>query len=54
MPFDFVIALSLIVVLATLAGLVYAVRFVMQHIARDSECARQENLVINHTSKNPS
>lgn len=36
MPVDFVIGLSLVVVAATLAGMFFAYRYVMRHIAEDS------------------
>ncbi len=40
MPFDFVIGLSLIVVVAMLVGMGYAVRFAAKHIAEDAKKAQ--------------
>ncbi|WP_156317058.1 hypothetical protein [Marinagarivorans algicola] len=39
MPFDFVISLSLIIVVAMLVGMGYAIRFAAKHIAEDAKKA---------------
>lgn len=44
MQIDFVIILSVIVLVVTLAGMGYAIRFAAKHIAEDSEKAKKGKL----------
>ena len=44
MQIDFVIILSIVVFIVTLAGMGYAIRFAFKHIAEDSEKAKQRKL----------
>ena len=43
MPMDFVIGLSLVVVVAMLVGMGYAVRYVAKHIKEDAARAEQQS-----------
>ena len=44
MPIDFVIGLSLVVVVATVLGMGFAVRYAMKHIEQDAQKAKNGQL----------